>query len=230
VESDGRQTIREMAEAAMARGYGYIAITDHSKALAMTNGMDDKRAIAHAKRIREVEKELEGRIRIFAGVEVDILVDGALDLEDATLAQLDVVIASVHSHFAQPKEQMTERVLKALKNPYTRILGHPTGRLLLRREPFAIDIDAVLKAAAKLGVAVEHNASPQRLDLSDKHMRLAKECGCRFVLNTDAHSIADLDKMKFGVTQMRRAWLTKADVLNTLDAEKFLKAMRKRPS
>ncbi len=162
--------------------------------------------------------------------EVDILADGELDLEDATLAQLDVVIASVHTLFNQPVEQITERILKAVENPYTRVLGHPTGRLLLKREPYAVNLDPVLKRAAKLGVAVEHNASPHRLDLNDKHMRLAKEYGCKFVVNTDAHSIADLDKMHYGVTQMRRAGLTKADVLNCLPPEKFLKALRKRPA
>jgi len=228
VESDGTQTIREMAEAALERGYEYIAITDHSKNLAMTNGMDDKRAVAHAKRVREVEKELEGRIRIFSGVEVDILADGELDLADETLAQLDVVIASVHTLFAQPVEQMTERILKALENPYTRVLGHPTGRKVLKREAYAVNLDVVLKRAAELGVAVEHNASPVRLDLSDRNMRLAKEYGCRFVVNTDAHAIADMDKMRFGVTQLRRAWLTKGDVLNTLSVEEFLGALRKR--
>jgi DNA polymerase (family 10) len=228
VESDGTQTIREMAEAAIARGYEYIAITDHSKNLAMTNGMDDKRAIAHAKRVREVEKELEGRIRIFSGVEVDILADGELDLADETLAQLDVVIASVHTLFAQPVEQMTARILKALENPYTRVLGHPTGRKVLKREAYAVNLDAVLKRAAELGVAVEHNAAPARLDLSDRNMRLAKEYGCKFVVNTDAHAIADMDKMRFGVTQMRRAWLTKDDVLNTLGVGEFLGALRKR--
>ncbi|HXB62742.1 MAG TPA: DNA polymerase/3'-5' exonuclease PolX [Acidobacteriaceae bacterium] len=228
-ESDGTQTIREMAEAAVKRGYKYIAITDHSKNLAMTNGMDDKRAIAHAKRIRAVDKEMAGKIRIFAGVEVDILADGELDLEDATLAQLDVVIASVHTLFNQPVEQMTERILKAVENPYTRVLGHPTGRLLLKREPYAVNLEPILKRAAKLGVAVEQNASPHRLDLNDKNLRLAKELGCKFVINTDAHSIADLDKMHFGVTQLRRAGLTKEDVLNCLPPEKFLKALRKRP-
>jgi len=229
-ESDGTQTIREMADAAVKRGYKYIAITDHSKNLAMTNGMDDKRAIAHAKRIRQVDKEMDGKIRVFAGVEVDILADGALDLEDATLAQLDVVIASVHTLFNQPMDEMTARVVKAVENPYTRILGHPTGRLLLKREPYAVNLDPVLKRAAELGVAVEHNASPHRLDLNAQQMRLAKEYGCKFVINTDAHSIGDLDKMRFGVLQMRRAWLTKGDVLNTLPAEKFLKALRKRPA
>ncbi|MDR3734039.1 MAG: DNA polymerase/3'-5' exonuclease PolX [Acidobacteriaceae bacterium] len=228
VESDGTQTIREMAEAAIARGYEYIAITDHSKNLAMTNGMDDKRAVAHAKRVREVEKELEGRIRIFSGVEVDILADGELDLADETLAQLDVVIASVHTLFAQPVEQMTARILKALENPYTRVLGHPTGRKVLKREAYAVNLDAVLKRAAELGVAVEHNAAPARLDLSDRNLRLAKEYGCKFVVNTDAHAIADMDKMRFGVTQMRRAWLTKDDVLNTLGVGEFLGALRKR--
>ena len=161
----GRNTILEMAEAGIARGYEYIAITDHSKNLAMVNGLDDQRALEHMKQIREVDARMEGRIRVLTGIEVDILGDGEIDLSQEVLAQMDVVIASVHSLFQQPKEQMTERLLKAMENPYIRILGHLTGRLLLRRDSYEMDLTAVLKQAAKLGVAVEHNAYPDRLDL-----------------------------------------------------------------
>ena len=230
-ETDGRDSIREMAEAALARGLKYIAITDHSKNLAMTNGMDDARALAHVRRIREVDAEMQGRIRVLPGIEVDILADGSIDLEDETLAQIDVVVASVHSHFAQPVEQMTERVLRALANPHVRILGHPTGRKVLSREAYAIDMDAVLRQAAELGVAVEHNASPARADLNDLHLRLAKQHGCRIVVDTDAHSTEELDQMRYGITQLRRAWLTKEDVLNTLGtAQELLARLRPKPS
>ena len=227
--TDGKNSIRDMAEAGVTRGYEYIAITDHSKNLAMTNGLDDKRALEHVKRIREVDAEMEGKIRVFPGIEVDILGDGALDLSDEVLAQMEVVIASVHSLFNQPQEQMTERVLRAIENPYVRILGHPTGRLLLRREPFAMDLAAVLGRAAELGVAVEHNAYPERLDLCDRDLRLAKELGCRIAINTDSHHTSHLSKMRYGVRQLRRAWLTKKDVLNTRGAGDFLKALRPRP-
>lgn len=228
--TDGKNSIREMAEAGMARGYEYIAITDHSKNLAMTNGLDDARALEHIQRIRAVDAELAGKIRVFAGIEVDILGDGALDLSDEVLAQMDVVIASVHSLFNQPIEQMTERVLRAIENPYVRILGHPTGRLLLRREPFQIDLDAVLRSASALGVAVEHNAYPDRLDLCDRDLRLAKELGCKIAVNTDSHHTSHLVKMRYGIRQLRRAWLTKADVLNTLSAGDFLAGLRRRPT
>ncbi len=229
-ESDGRDSILAMAEAAMARGLKYIAITDHSKALAMTNGLDDARARAHVKRIREVDAELGGKIRVLPGIEVDILADGSLDLEDATLAEMDIVVASVHTHFNQTQEEMTARVLRALENPHVRILGHPTGRKVLSREAYAIDIDAVLRRAAELGVAVEHNASPARADLTDLNLRLAKQHGCRIVVDTDAHATEELGQMRYGVTQLRRAWLTKADVLNTLEsAEELLGAMRPKP-
>ncbi|QHN04370.1 DNA polymerase/3'-5' exonuclease PolX [Granulicella sp. WH15] len=228
-ETDGTATIREMAEAALARGLRYIAITDHSKNLAMTNGMDDTRALAHALRVRQVNEEMEGKIHLFSGIEVDILGEGELDLEDETLAQLDIVVASVHSKFDQPADIMTARILRALENPYVRILGHPTGRKVLQRDAYALDIDAVLKRAAELGVAVEHNAAPARADLKDNHLRLAKELGCKIVVDTDAHSIGDLDNMGFGITQLRRAWLSAADVLNTLPtAKEFLAALRPR--
>jgi DNA polymerase (family 10) len=227
--TDGRNSIREMAEAALAKGYQYVAITDHSKNLAMTNGLDEKRALEHIRRIREVDEQMEGRIRVFTGIEVDILADGALDLDDEVLAQMDVVIASVHSRFDQSREEMTARMLRAIENPCTRILGHPTGRLLLRREAYALDIGAVLRRAAELGVAVEHNASPERLDLSDRELRLAKEQGCRIVINTDAHNLRDLDKMTYGLSQLRRAWLGPDEVLNTKGPVDFLAALRPRP-
>jgi DNA polymerase (family 10) len=232
--TDGRDTIRQMAEAALARGLAYIAITDHSKNLAMTNGLDDKRALAHIKQIRKIDAQLQveikGKIRVLPGIEVDILADGSLDLDDSTLAQMDIVVASVHSHFNQPVEEMTERVLRALENPYVRILGHPTGRKVLSREAYAINIDAILKQAAKLGVAVEHNASPARSDLNDLHLRLAKQHGCKIVVDTDAHATEELNQMRYGITQLRRAWLTPSDILNTEPtAEALLKNLRPRP-
>jgi DNA polymerase (family 10) len=228
--TDGHNTIREMAEAALACGYQYIAITDHSKNLAMTNGLDEKRALEHIERIREVDRQMEGKIRIFTGIEVDILGDGALDLDDEVLSQMEVVIASVHTRFEQSREEMTARVLRAIENPYVRILGHPTGRLLLRREPFAMDIGTVLRRASELGAAVEHNAAPERLDLNDRDLRLAKELGCKIVINSDSHDARNLGKMDYGLLQLRRAWLGPEDVMNTLGAEEFLAALRPRPS
>jgi DNA polymerase (family 10) len=227
--SDGHNTIREMAEAALACGYQYIAITDHTKNLAMTNGLDEARAVEHIQRIREVDAQMEGRIRVFTGIEVDILADGALDLDDEVLAQMDVVIASVHTRFEQSREEMTARVLRAIENPYVRVLGHPTGRLLLRREPFALDMGTVLRRAAELGVAMEHNAAPERLDLNERDLRLAKELGCRIAIDSDAHDTRQLGKLQSGIRQLRRAWLTPQDVLNTLGAEAFLTALRPRP-
>jgi DNA polymerase (family X) len=225
VETDGRNTIEEMAEAAKEHGYKYMAITDHSKNLAFANGLDDKRAVEHIHRIRAVDDKL-GDIRIFAGIEVDILADGALDLSDSVLEQMDIVIASVHSHFNQTPAEMTDRLLKAVENPNTSLLGHPTGRLLLRREAYEFDIDAVLKAATQKKVAMELNAYPDRLDLNDRHLRLAKEHGVKVVINTDSHHTSHMDKIRFGILQARRAWLTKEDVLNTWPVQKFAKAMK----
>ena len=227
--TDGHNSIREMAEAALACGFDYIAITDHSKNLAMTNGLDDQRALEHVRRIREVDDQMAGRIRVFTGIEVDILADGALDLDDEVLAQMDIVIASVHTRFDQSREETTARVLRAIENPYVGVLGHPTGRLLLRREPFALDLGAVLRRAAELGVAVEHNAAPERLDLSDRDLRLAKELGCKIVINSDSHDARNLGKMDYGIRQLRRAWLGPNDVLNTLGPEDFLAGLRPRP-
>ncbi len=225
VETDGRNTIEEMAKAVRDRGYKYMAITDHSKNLAFANGLDDKRAIEHIKRIHEVDKVTEG-LKIFAGIEVDILADGSLDLSDSVLEEMDLVIASVHSHFNQSPAEMTDRLLKAIENPNTSILGHPTGRLLLRREAYQFDVDAILKAAAKNKVAMELNSYPDRLDLCDRHLRLAKQHGVKIVINTDSHHTSHLEKIHYGILQARRAWLTREDVLNTLPANQFAKAMK----
>jgi DNA polymerase (family 10) len=225
VETDGKNTIEEMAEAARARGYKYMAITDHSKNLAFANGLDDKRAVEHIARIREVGKKLEG-ITIFAGIEVDILADGDLDLSDDVLAQMDIVIASVHSIFNQEPAKMTERLLKAIENPNTSLIGHPTGRIQLRRDSYQFDMRAVLTAAAKHKVAMELNAYPDRLDLNDVHLRQAKQAGVKIVINTDSHHTSHMEKIRYGILQARRAWLTKEDVLNTLPEAKFAKAMK----
>jgi DNA polymerase (family 10) len=225
VETDGRNTIEEMAEAAKARGYRYMAITDHSKNLAFANGLDDPRAIAHIQRIRDAGKRIEG-ITIFAGIEVDILADGDLDLSDDVLAQMDIVIASVHSVFNQEPAKMTERLLKAIANPNTSLIGHPTGRIQLRRDAYAFDMHAVLTATAKHKVAMELNSYPDRLDLNDVHLRQAKQQGVKIVINTDSHHTSHMEKIRYGILQARRAWLTQGDVLNTLPAEKFAKAMK----
>ncbi len=225
VETDGKNTIEEMAEAARTRGYEYMAITDHSKNLAFANGLTDERALQHIARIRAVEKKMKG-IRIFAGIEVDILGDGSLDLSDAVLKQMDIVIASVHSLFNQDRVTMTDRLLKAIANPNTSLIGHPTGRLLLRRDAYEFDLDAVLKAAAKHKVAMELNSYPDRLDLNDVHLRMAKQHGVKIVINTDSHHTSHMEKLRYGVTQARRAWLTKEDVLNTLPSQTFAKAMK----
>jgi DNA polymerase (family 10) len=225
VETDGRCTIEEMAEAARARGYKYMAITDHSKNLAFANGLDDKRALEHIQRIRKADEQING-IKIFAGVEVDILADGDLDLSDSVLAQMDIVIASVHSQFNQEAAKMTDRLIKAIENPNTSIIGHPTGRLLLRRDAYPFDMDTVLKAAAKHKVAMELNAYPDRLDLNDRHLRMAKERRVKIVINTDSHHTSHLEKIRYGIVQARRAWLTKDDLLNTRSVENFARAMK----
>ncbi len=225
VETDGRNTIEEMAAAARERGYKYMAITDHSKNLAFANGLDDERAIKHIAKIRAANEAIPN-IHIFAGIEVDILEDGALDLSDEVLAQMDIVIASVHSHFNQSAGEMTSRLLKAISNPNVSLIGHPTGRILLRRDAYAYDMDAVLQAAARNKVAMELNAYPDRLDLCDRHLRQAKQAGVKIIINTDSHHTSHMEKIRYGVLQARRAWLTATDVLNTLPADQFAKAMK----
>src|SRR5437762_5876511 len=227
--SDGKNSIEEMAEAARKLGHEYIAITDHSKAVTVANGLDEKRAAAHIKKIHSLsEKELG--IRVLAGAEVDILKDGELDYSDETLAQLDVIVCSVHSYMNLDRAAMTDRLLAAIENPYTQIIAHPTGRLLLRREAFTYDMEKVLDACAKHGVAMECNSYPDRLDLKDLHLRMCKDRGVKVVISTDSHSTGNLVYIRYGVTTARRGWLTKADVLNTLSPEQFLQALRPKPS
>ena len=212
--TDGRDTLEAMAEVAHRAGRRYIAITDHSKALAMANGLDEHRALAHAAQVRALNGRFEG-LTLLAGIECDILSDGRLDLAEDCLAQLDFVIASVHSHFNQEPAQMTDRLLTAIACPWVDVLGHPTGRLLLRREPLRMDLEQVTAAAAQHGVAMEINAQADRLDLNDQHARLARDRGVRIVISTDAHSAQGLGNMHWGVQTARRAWLSPDDVLNT---------------
>jgi len=227
-ETDGRATLQEMAEAARARGYEYIAITDHSKALAMANGLDEKRVVEFARQVREINREGAG-IRIFSGIECDILKDGAMDLADDALAELDLVIGSVHSHMNLERGEMTDRLLRALECPHLRILGHPTGRLLLQRDPFPFDFDRVVTEAVRRGVWLEINASPERLDLNGALIRGAKAKGASFTISTDAHHPKHLAGMRYGVTTARRGWLGPEDIRNTLPAEQFAAALRTRP-
>jgi DNA polymerase (family 10) len=228
VASDGRNTIEDMGEAARALGYEYIALTDHSKAVTVANGLDDKRTLEHIQKIHAAQKRVHG-IRILAGMEVDILKDGNLDLSDEVLAQLDVVVVSVHSYMNLDRAAMTDRILAAVENPYTQIVAHPTGRLVLRRDPFDYDMKKVFDAAQEHGVAMECNAHPDRLDLKDIHLRAAVERGVKIVISTDAHSTANLQLMKYGVLTARRGWVEKKDVINTLPLDAFLAALRPKP-
>jgi DNA polymerase (family 10) len=222
--SDGKASIEEMLEACAARGYQYFALTDHSKALAMTGGLDAARLAEQWREIDEIVAR-HPEIRLLKSLEVDILADGSLDLEDEMLARLDLVVVSVHSRFGLPAAEQTERILAAVRHPAVDVLAHPTGRLIGRREPFDFDLDAVLRACAEHRVAVELNAQPDRLDLKDTHLMRAKELGVKVVVSTDAHSPAGLDAMRWGVEQARRAWLGPADVLNTLPLPDFLAAI-----
>jgi DNA polymerase (family 10) len=223
--SDGAETIEAMLQACAARGYEYFAMTDHSPALAMVRGLDARRLRQQATEIAKLQ-ETYPKIRILRAMEVDILADGRLDMDDESLASLDLVVASVHSKFDLEPAAQTARLLAAMRHPLVHVWGHPTGRRLGRREAMVFDIDEVLGACASAGVAVEINAQPQRLDLKDTHAIRARELGCRFVVSTDAHRPAELDFMRYGVEQARRAWLTKKDVLNTLPLGKFLGVLR----
>src|SRR6516162_8376797 len=225
VETDGKCTIEEMGEAAKEHGYQYIAITDHSQNLAMANGLDDERALEHIARINAANDRMPD-ITIMSGIEVDILADGSLDLSDSVLEQMDVVVASVHSAFNQEPAQTTDRLLRALSNKNVSILGHPTGRLLLRRDAYQFDFEAVIRSARDNKVAMELNAYPDRLDLNDVNLRLARERGVKIVINTDAHHTSHFEKVKYGILQARRAWLTPNEVLNTLPEADFRGAMK----
>jgi len=226
--SDGKHSIEEMAQAARQIGYEYIAITDHSKAVTVANGMDEARTREHASKIRAANAAVGG-IRILAGIEVDILKDGRLDLADDVLAELDVVVASIHSYMNMERSEMTDRMLAGIENPYTQIIAHPTGRLLLRRDAFAYDMERILDAARRCGVAMECNAAPDRLDLKDVYLRMAKDRGVRVVISTDAHSIRNLELMRYGVQMARRGWIEKKDVLNALPLPQMLAALRPKP-
>ena len=225
-ESDGKDDVRTMAAAAREAGLEYIAVTDHSQSLAMANGLDERRALAHADRVRRLDADGAG-VRLLAGIECDIHADGTLDLADDCLAALDLVIASVHSAFDQDKAQMTERLLRAIENPHVDILGHLTGRRLLKRASYAFDVDAVVTSAARHGVAVEINCQVERLDLNDVNARLACERGARIVISSDAHSRAAFPRLRWGIMTARRAWLRPDDVVNTLPFDRFKAALRR---
>ena len=224
--TDGRADAETMARAAQGSGLGYIAITDHSQALAMANGLNEARALEHAAAIRSLNGRLDG-IRVLAGIECDIRADGTMDLADDCLAQLDIVIASIHSAFSMDETQMTERILRAIANPHVDVIGHPTGRLILKREGYRIQLERILGAAAEAGVAMEINSQVDRLDLDDAKARIAKEHGVKIVIDSDAHSTAGLGALRWGALTARRAWLEPGDVLNTQPLDAFLGSLRR---
>jgi len=226
--TDGHADAEAMARAAAERGLSYIAITDHSKALAMSGGLDEHAALEHARRVRALNERNDLRgITVLAGIECDIRADGALDLAVDCLAQLDIVIASIHSAFNQEETQMTERILRAIECPWVDVLGHPTGRLILKRDGYPLNFDRVLSAAANAGVALEINSQIDRLDLDDTHARLARDRGIPLVIDSDAHSPAALGNLRWGVVTARRAWLEPKHVLNTRPLENFKGALRR---
>jgi DNA polymerase (family 10) len=226
-ETDGRATLEEMAEAAHALGYQYIAITDHSKALAMANGLDETRAVAFAKQVRELNRS-GLPLRVFSGLECDIKRDGEMDLAEDALAELDIVVGSVHSHMNLETAEMTDRLMRALESPSLLVMGHPTGRILLNRDPFPFDFERVASEAARRKVYLEINGSPERLDLGGAMVRTAKALGAKFAISTDAHQTKHLGiNMPFGVLMARRGWLEPRDVLNALPVAEFEKAIHK---
>ena len=226
--SDGRNSIEEMALAAKELGYEYISLTDHSKAVTVANGLDEKRTLEQIKKIRAANEKQLG-IRILASSEVDVLKNGKLDLDDEVLAQLDIVLVSIHSYMNLERAEMTDRILAAVENPYTQMIAHPTGRLVLRRESYPYDMERVLDAARKYGVVMECNAAPERLDLKDTHLRMAKQRGVKIVISTDAHTTRGLRAMRYGVQMARRGWIEKNDVINTQSVEKLLAGLKPKP-
>jgi DNA polymerase (family X) len=226
LESDGRASLSEMAATARDLGYEYIAITDHSKALAMANGLDEKRAVDFARQVREINKNGLG-IHIFSGLECDIRRDGEMDLENDALAELDFVVASVHSYMNLESSEMTDRLLRAIECPHVRVIGHPTGRQLLHRDAYPFDFEQIAKAAAKRRVCLEINASPERLDIHAPLIRAAKAQGVKFTISTDAHHPKHLSNMRYGVLMARRGWLSKGDILNTQSLAQFQKTIGK---
>jgi DNA polymerase (family 10) len=226
--SDGKLSIIEMAKAAQNRGYKYLAITDHTSSLGVVQGMTTEDVREQGKEIDQVRKELGDSIQILKGAEVEIKSDGSLDYPDEVLASLDFVIGSIHSGLRQPREKITDRLIKAIHNPHVDMIGHPTGRLFPDREPSDLDMAAVLAAAAESGVAMEINAHPMRLDLDDVHAKRAIELGIKLSINTDAHIDTDMDLMHFGVSTARRAWVEAKDVINTWSFQKLSKWLRSR--
>jgi DNA polymerase (family 10) len=224
--TDGKDDLATMAHAAQRLGREYIAITDHSQALAMANGLNEKRALEHAARVRALNGRFE-HLTLLAGIECDILSDGRLDLSDDCLAQLDIVVASIHSNFSQESPQMTDRILRALENPWVDVLGHPTGRRLLQREAITFDMAAVMDSVSRHGVTMEINCQPQRLDLNDSHTRAARERGIPLVISTDAHSVTALSRLQWGVQVARRAWVQAGDVINTRPLDEMRGGLRR---
>jgi DNA polymerase (family 10) len=225
-ESDGRGTLEEMAAAALHFGHHYIVITDHSKALAMANGLDEKRAIAFAQMVAAIPGHELG-LKVFSGIECDIMKDGSMDLDNEALSQLDFVVASIHSHMNLDEHAMTDRLLAALENPYIHTIGHPTGRVLLHRDAYAYAFEKVAAKAAEKGVFMEINASPERLDLHAALIRSAKSKGCKFTISTDAHHPRHFHNMQYGVKMARRGWLQKSDVINTLSLQDFTNTIKR---
>ena len=226
-ETDGRSTLEQMAEAARERGYQYLAITEHSRSLAMARGLDPQRLRRQIAAIDRLNETLTG-LRILKAIELDILEDGSLDLPDDVLGELDLTVCAVHSRFNLPGEKQTERLIRAMDNRHFHILAHPTGRLIGERDPYDVDLEQMMRAAAERGCFFELNAQPDRLDLDDLHCKMAKEMGLKLSIATDAHFTADLAFMRFGVGQARRGWLEKEDVLNTRPVEEMLKLLRRK--
>ena len=224
--TDGRADAETMARAAQASGLQFIAITDHSQSLAMANGLDETGTLEHARSIRALNDRLDG-FTVLAGIECDIRPDGSMDLADDCLAALDIVIASIHSAFNMDEQQMTDRILAAIANPHVDVLAHPTGRLILRREGYRVDMERILAAAAESGVALEINSQPDRLDLHDTHARLARERGVKLIVDSDAHSPAALGNLRWGALTARRAWLEPHDVINARPLDAFRAALRR---
>jgi DNA polymerase (family 10) len=225
--TDGADSIEDFAKTALERGLKYIAITDHTKRLAMTGGLDEKKIRKQWAEIDRVQKKIGPKLKILKGTECDILKDGTLDLDDETLSQLDVCGVAVHSHFDLPREEQTQRIIRAIKNPNVDILFHPTGRLIGKREAYDVDMDAVIKVAKETGTILEIDAFPDRLDLKDEHIKKCVAAGVKLSIDTDAHSIAHLDFLEYGIAQARRGWAQKSDVINTRPLEAFLKLLKK---
>jgi DNA polymerase (family 10) len=226
-QSDGKNTIEEMLDVAQARNYEYYCVSDHTQSLTIANGMDEGRLLKRIEEIDELNASGRWKMKILKGAEVDILSGGLLDIKDEVLSQLDLVTVSIHSRMKDDKKTMTERVCRALENKYVHMLGHPTGRLLLKRSEYEIDLDAVFESARVYNVVMELNAHPQRLDLNADNLRAATGMGLKIAINTDAHWTTELEHMQYGVYQARRGWLTKSDVINTYPLKKMMSTIKK---